>query len=161
MSRWTYDAYNPPPIAEEVIAGIVDVILLDHTAALADVLGSENNLYENLAPATKPASGRWAIIRQLEINGGEEEDESGYSSMRFQLMIECDRKTPEAYRWLGQAHNHFASFLIDKWPSIKGAKTAVPIRRVRKPGPPRHDTVDDTYYSTAEYAITLKTDSTS
>lgn len=155
--RYTYSTSQPPPKPSEAVDAMVALLLAK--AALLVQLGG-TNVYAHEVPADKPASGKWAVVRERVALGGTPETVSGLQYPVIQVMFESRESvhTATAARaWHAAAHNLAAETLITRTLTVTTGE-AVSVRRVTFPSPAAYDADDATRYSTAEYQVTMGPD---
>lgn len=131
------------------------ILLRAHVPLIVQLNGS--TIYSHEAPADKPASGRWIVVRERIDLGGVGETMSGLMSPVIQVMSESrdSLHTAEVARsWHAGVQDLCAKVLIGATLTITTGEAKLS-RRIDRPSPVAYDADDASYYSTSTFACTM------
>lgn len=147
------DTYLPPRSNEAVDAVVSRLVA--NPAILVQLGGA--NVYAHEAPADKPPSGKWIVVRERQEMGGDIETMSGLVSPLVLVMTECRRGVlsgAAARTWHATTHDLVAADILEQTITVTTGVASMPRRELR-PSSAMPDADDDTTYSTAGYRVTL------
>lgn len=152
--RYTYSTSQPPAKPNEAVDAMRTLLLAK--AALLVQLGGAN-VYAHEAPADKPTSGKWVVVRERVALGGTPETTTGLQYPVVQTMVEsreADQTATVARTWHAAVHALIAETLITGSLSVTTGE-AKSVHRTTLPSPVAYDADDATRYSLAEYSLTM------
>ena len=150
--RYTYVATHSR--AHEAVEAM-QTLLAAKVSLLQQLDGA--NVYAHEAPADKPASGKWVVVRERISIGGEPETASGLVFPTVQVMSESRRAlhtAATARSFHAGVQDIIASVLLVSSLTVTTGE-AKSVNQVERPSPVAYDADDDTRYSTSAFSVTM------
>lgn len=146
-----YDPTTTPTDADELVSWIAST--LEGDATTQDLLRGAGRVYE----ARRPVGGErsHAIVRERMPAGGRPQPFNGLGGPKMQVLFYTFPDEPNLEKWHRETQTRAYQLLTGKTPNLQTSRVVQPIRRTRRPGPPRYDDDVQQYFSMSTYHTSL------
>jgi len=149
-----YDISPAPPQTNEIIPLIAALLTADSN--LTTALGGSGQVLQYRLPADMSGNGWKRLLVREPIRPPSREAIHNYRNFIFDIMIEVHEDVPNPDQFLQAAHARVHTLLSGQTISPTKAEVALPVERRTLPTATAYDKGDHSYYSTAQYLLTLK-----
>lgn len=159
MSQYLYPANGIPQsyeLIENLAIALSSLAVLD--AALSDASGNggKENVYPHRLPTPKPQGDGWVLVRERADAGGPQTTTSGLRRVVIHVSVEAREDVENVDQFVSAVHNRLDEFILTMWsPVPTKSDIAVQARRITDPSSARWDDLTRSWYSFAEYAVTI------
>ena len=147
---------QPYELIEDLATALTSLAILDSALSDASGNGGKENVYAHRLPTPKPSGDGWILVRERLDAGGRQSTASGLQKVVIQLSVEAQENVENVDQFLAAVQNRLSEFVLSMWsPVPTKSDIAVQARRVTEPTPARWDDASRSWYSIAEYAVTI------
>jgi hypothetical protein len=147
---------QPYEFIEDLVTQLKTLAILDTALADGDGNGGKENVYAHRLPVARPQGDGYVLVREVLPAGGRSTTTSGLQKITFQVSTESKEGVENPEHFHSAVHNRIADYILSSWaPTPTKSDISVPVRRVIEPTSVRWDDKSRTFYSVADYVITL------